>query len=131
MCPKAWALVWFQTTGPESRRAALLADRGSGTILAIGLIFAILGIMALVLAVGYQSLEANRLQATADAAAIAGDDALRGLNTGFACQVAEVMVQSAGATLDRCRIVETDIYISVCQRYMGLTLEANSRAGRN
>jgi len=131
MCPKAGALVGFQATCLDSRRASILADRGSGTILAIGLIFAILGIMALVLAVGYQSLEANRLQATADAAAIAGDDALRGLNTGFACQVAEVMVQSAGATLDRCRIVETDIYISVYQRYMGLTLEANSRAGRN
>ncbi len=131
MCPKAGALVGFGATGQDSRQATLRTDRGSGTILAIGLIFAILGIMALVLAVGYQSLEANRLQATADAAAIAGDDALRGLNTGFACQVAEVMVQSAGATLDRCRIVETDIYISVCQRYMGLTLEANSRAGRN
>ena len=131
MCAKAWALVEVRAAGKLSRRASILADRGSGTILAIGLIFAILGIMALVLAVGYQSLEANRLQATADAAAIAGDDALRGLNTGFACQVAEVMVQSAGATLDRCRIVETDIYISVCQRYMGLTLEANSRAGRN
>lgn len=87
--------------------------------------------MTLVLAVGYQSLEANRLQATADAAAIAGDDALRGLNTGFACQVAEVITQSAGATLDRCRIVETDIYISVYQHYMGIVLEAKSRAGRN
>jgi len=131
MCPKTRALVGASAANRDSRQATLRTDRGSGTILAIGLIFAILGIMALVLAVGYQSLEANRLQATADAAAIAGDDALRGLNTGFACQVAEVMVQSAGATLDRCRIVETDIYISVCQRYMGLTLEANSRAGRN
>ena len=123
MCPKTRALVRV--------RANYRADRGSGTILAIGLIFAILGIMTLVLAVGYQSLEANRLQATADAAAIAGDDALRGLNTGFACQVAEVITQSDGATLDRCRIVETDIYISVYQHYTGIVLEAKSRAGRN
>ena len=121
MCPKVGALV--------SIRANFRADRGSGTILAIGLIFTILGIMTLVLAVGYQSLEQRRLQSTADAAAIAGDDALRGLNTGFACQIAGVIAKAAGATLDRCRIVESDIYISVCQRTMGIVLEARARSG--
>jgi secretion/DNA translocation related TadE-like protein len=108
-----------------------MKDAGSGTILGLGLIFGILGIMSLTLVVSYQSLEVSRLQAQTDTAALAAEDVLRGLATGYPCETAGKIVEEVGGTLETCHKVNFDIYISVYSEVMGIVhrVRAHAAAG--
>jgi len=101
---------------------------GSGTILGIGIISAVLGIMTLSLGVSAQSLAIARLQALTNSAALAAEDVLRGLAVGYPCESAEQIVKEFGATLETCHKVNFDIYISVRQQVMGIVHRVHARA---
>ena len=103
-------------------------DSGSGTILGLGVIFMVLGIMTISLGFTTQSLAIARLQAQTDNAAIAAEDVLRGLAIGFPCETAEEIVQGFGGTLEQCHKVNLDLYISVRSEVLGIVQRVHARA---
>lgn len=105
------------------------SDKGSGSVLGLGLIFGILGIITTGLVVCNQSLEKTRLQAVSDSAALAAEDVLRGLATGYPCETAKNFVESFGGRLEACHIVKLDLYISVYQEDLGIVHRVKSHAG--
>lgn len=105
-----------------------VSELGSGTVLGLGLIFMVLGIMTISLGFTTQSLAIARLQAQTDNAAIAAEDVLRGLAIGFPCETAEEIVQGFGGTLEQCHKVNLDLYISVRSEVLGIVQRVHARA---
>jgi hypothetical protein len=105
-----------------------LDDSGAGTILGLGLIFMVLGIMTISLGLTTQSLAIARLQAQTESAVIAAEDVLRGLAIGFPCETAEEIVQGFGGTLEQCHKVNLDLYISVRSEVLGIVQRVHARA---
>lgn len=106
-----------------------LGDSGSGTILAlavVGLSVACLGISQ---TVALNLLAGARLNAVAELAALAADDSLRGLTTGYPCEIAEAIAKENVAILDECRIVGFEAFVSLHVQSMGIVLNASARAG--
>jgi secretion/DNA translocation related TadE-like protein len=106
-----------------------MSECGSGTVLGLGIIFALLGVLCLGVVVQAESLALTRLQATADTAVLAAEDAFRGLAVGYPCEVADQIVKEFGATLEECHKVGSDIYIGVSQQVLGIVHRVKARAG--
>ena len=104
-------------------------DAGSGSVLGLGLILGILGIITLGFSISNQSLAKSRLQAETDSAALAAEDVLRGIASGYPCETAEEMVKGFSAVLESCHIVNLDIYISVYQQLIGIVHRVKAHAG--
>lgn len=104
------------------------SESGAGSVLGLGLISVILGIMTLAFGFTTQSLVIARLQAQTDNAALAAEDVLRGLAVGFPCETAGEIVQGFGGTLEECHKVNLDIYISVRSEVMGIVHKVHARA---
>jgi secretion/DNA translocation related TadE-like protein len=104
-------------------------DSGSGTILGLGIILGLLVVLTLALGFEAENLALARLQANADSAAIAAEDALRGLSVGFPCETADQIVKEFGGTLEECHKVSSDIYIGVSQELLGIVHRVKARAG--
>lgn len=105
------------------------SDVGSGAILGVLVIFLTLGIIGLFFWISSQSVAKARLQAVSDSAALAAEDSLRGLASGYPCETAEQIVKEFNARLETCHKVSFDIYISVYQEVMGIVLRVQSHAG--
>ena len=104
-------------------------ESGSGSVLGLGIIFALVGVLCLGVRVQVENLALARLQASADTAVLAAADALRGLSVGFPCETADQIVKEFGATLEECHKVGSDIYIGVSQQVMGIVHRVHARAG--
>ena len=104
------------------------SESGAGSVLGLGLISVLLGIMTLAFGFTTQSLVIARLQAQTDNAALAAEDVLRGLAVGFPCETAGEIVQGFGGTLEECHKVNLDIYISVRSEVMGIVHKVHARA---
>lgn len=103
-----------------------LADTGSGTIMALGVIAMLVFLFALLqLPIGEVVAKA-RAQVAADQAALAAADSLRGLATGIPCEVAALLVAQNQATLDTCQVVGNSVYVSV---RINPSIVAEARAG--
>lgn len=97
-----------------------LADEGSGTILALGLIFALVSVATVLITYSNQCVEQVQLDSETDNAAVAAADALRGLVVGYPCDVARTI-----APISSCEINGNDVLI-VSARH---GLVARARAG--
>lgn len=86
--------------GPGRRR--MEGQRGSGTVLAVGLAMAVMIAMAAVLLLAQAGVLATRAAAAADLAALAGADALRGVTDGEPCMVAASVAARHGAVVLSC-----------------------------
>jgi len=115
MCEKRWFMRTFR-------------ENGAGSVLGLGIVSGVLGIMTLALTFTSQTLVIARLQAQTDNAAIAAQDVLRGLSVGFPCETAEEIVEEFGGTLEECHKVDLDIYISVRSEVMGIVHRVHARA---
>lgn len=104
-------------------------DSGSGSILGLGIILTVLVIISLGIRVQAENLDVARLQAVTEGAALAAEDALRGLTVGFPCETADQIVKEFGATLEECHKVGSDIYIGVSQQVLGIVHRVKARAG--
>lgn len=80
------------------------ADRGSGTVLVLGIIAALLVTLALVHALSAVAVAKGQSARAADLAALAGADTARGLNAGDPCTVAEQVAARNGAMLEDCTV---------------------------
>ena len=104
-------------------------DSGSGSIVGLGIVLTLLGIISLGITVQAENLAVARLQEVTDGAAIAAEDAFRGLTVGFPCETADQIVKEFGATLEECHKVSSDIYIGVSQQVLGIVHRVKARAG--
>ena len=104
-------------------------ESGSGTILGLGIILGLLAVLTLALGFEAENLALARLQSSTDSAAIAAEDALRGVSVGFPCETADQIVKEFGGTLEECHKVGSDIYIGVSQQVMGIVHRVRARAG--
>jgi secretion/DNA translocation related TadE-like protein len=104
-------------------------DRGSGTILALALIFSSIASFGFAQVVALEVLTQARLDAAADSAALAADDALRGLMVGYPCEIAKAVALENMANLDECRIVGFEAFVNLQVKSMGIVLNASARAG--
>jgi secretion/DNA translocation related TadE-like protein len=104
-------------------------DSGAGSMLALSLIFASVACFGAVQIGSSQVFSQIRLNSTAEQAAIAADDSLRGLTTGFPCEIAKKIALANMAILDECRIVGFEAFINLHVVSMGIVLNASARAG--
>lgn len=86
-----------RATGQRPRR-----ERGSGTVLAVGLALTVMAVMAVVLLFAQAAVFASRAASAADLAALAAADALRGITVGDPCSVALDVAARHGAALVSC-----------------------------
>ncbi|HEY8753779.1 MAG TPA: Rv3654c family TadE-like protein [Arthrobacter sp.] len=77
-------------------------ERGSGTVLAVGLAMVVIMAMALMLLLAQSAVMASRAAAAADLAALAAADALRGITSGDPCTVAAEVAAHHAATIVSC-----------------------------
>lgn len=118
MCPKNGSLV-----------RVVSGDSGSGTIMAVAVIGLSVATFSLTQTIAQNLLADARLVATTEAAALAADDALRGLTTGFPCEIAKEIAAENVAILDECRIVGFEAFVKLHTQSMGIVLNASARAG--
>ena len=93
------------------------------SLVAAGLAVAIAG-----LSVANLVLANHTLQLRADEIALSAEDALRGISTGFPCEIAQAMSDRFGILLDTCRILNSETWIVVKQSTMGILLSAKAHA---
>lgn len=103
----------------------LVGERGAGTVLALGLVAAVVGVLLIMFSVTNRFLEQARLSSLADRAAIAGADALRGLLAGYPCKEAGFLVNREGASMVSCTISSMDVLVEIRRG----EFTAKSRAG--
>lgn len=107
----------------------MTGERGSGTILGLGLVAAILaGLISANLAASWL-VSGQKLRVQTDQIALAAADSARGLITGYPCQIAAQMAHIYMVRLDSCRIVGFESFIRLSSAVGGFGLEATSRAG--
>lgn len=105
------------------------SNSGSGTVLGLALVaLALGGLVSSNLAV-YRLFAAEKLQAQADQIAVAAADSLRGLATGYPCEVADQFAHMYMVKIAFCRIVEFECFLRLQSDRFGIRLEASARAG--
>ena len=104
-------------------------EAGAGTILALGLLIATLGIFSAGSFFSLHLLENARLQASTERIALAATDALRGISSGYPCIVAKDIALNNQLVVERCRIVGFEVFIKTSLELAGIVHKAQARAG--
>jgi secretion/DNA translocation related TadE-like protein len=103
-----------------------LSERGSGTVLALGLMAMLVILFGLVQIPIREVVAKARAQVVADQAALAGADSLRGLATGIPCDVVALLVARSNYENVTCRVVSNSVYVSL---RISPLIVAEARAG--
>jgi len=101
-------------------------EQGSGSVLFLALVGVSIVLAGAISAGGTLALTQSKLQAATDAAAIGADQALRGLSTGFPCEVAKQFLQLDMASLQTCSIVGEETHIVATAQVLGIVLTAKA-----
>lgn len=104
-------------------------DAGSGTVLSLAVISLSVACFGVTQTIALHLLSGARLNAVAESAALSADDALRGLITGFPCEIAREIAIKNMVILDECRIVGFEAFVKIHVYSMGIVLNATARAG--
>ncbi|MBO0597020.1 hypothetical protein I2487_15295 [Nesterenkonia sp. E16_10] len=83
-------------------------ERGSGTVLALGLIMVLLLLLAATQVLSMVAASSAQAARGADLAALAGADAARGLSSGSPCTVAEAVAVRNAVELTSCTVTGGD-----------------------
>ena len=111
---------------PASR---LRSDAGAGTVLMVSVAMLAITLVAIVVPVTALLIGWQQLAATADSAALAAADTLRGLRPGEPCAVAERVAAANSATVGGCIPEPEAISVSVTATVLGVGIEVTARAG--
>ncbi|GGF13280.1 Rv3654c family TadE-like protein [Subtercola lobariae] len=130
--PTGWderALV-LETRGSLFRHRSLFRDdRGSGSVLALALIGAVLGVTALLLTLAAALGVKHTVESTAESAALAAADVASGSVGGYPCDRAATAAALGGASLDSCDVVGAIVTVRVSRSVLGFEVGALARAG--
>lgn len=108
---------------------ALRAANGSGTILAIGVVSAVVAIVSMLVTVSVALAVKQKTIAAADSTALAAADTASGLLPGYPCEAASRTAEINGMTLTACSLEGIVATTSVSTHYLGLLVTASARAG--
>jgi len=95
------------------RRSADASDRGSGSILAIGIISASVVLIGMTAPLYIGTIAKHRAAAAADSAALAAADVASGLIPGYPCATADLLSIRNGAELVDCSISGLVVSVTV------------------
>ena len=104
-------------------------ERGSGSVLGIALIGAIVGLVIAVVPLYAVLAARSTVSNAADAAALAAADARVGVATGFPCDRAAEVATAHGADLTGCAVDGLIATVSVSRTILGFRLESTATAG--
>jgi helicase/secretion neighborhood TadE-like protein len=104
-------------------------ERGSGSVLAIGVLACVLAITAVIVPTCAALVIKQRVVAAADAAALAAADTASGLIAGVPCDAGRRMAQKNGATLARCSVDGAVATVTASSTWLGLSITVSARAG--
>ena len=104
-------------------------DRGSGAVLALGVLGAIMTVVLTLIPVAGAFVASQRVANAADAAALAAADVASGAVPGVACQLANEAASLNGAVLDGCELSGAVALVSVSGNWWVFSLRARARAG--
>jgi secretion/DNA translocation related TadE-like protein len=108
---------------------SLTREAGSGTVLSLALIALSVSCLGITQTIALHLLSGARLNSIAESAALSADDALRGLTTGYPCEIAREIATENMVILDECRIVGFEAFVKLHVDSMGIVLNATARAG--
>ncbi len=114
---------------PRRARLRRRVDRGAGSVLAVTLMAAVIGVTSLTLPL-YTVFRA-RLQAegAADAAALAAAEVAAGVAPGVPCDLAEELAAANGARLADCEVDGLVVAVRVHITLFATVIDAVARAG--
>ena len=104
-------------------------ETGSATVLAVGLVAAMIVLLAALVPVVVLLGAHGRAAAAADAAALAGADTALGAVPGIPCDTAGRVARVDGAATVRCRQEGLDVRVDVTVTALGVTVPGAARAG--
>jgi len=105
------------------------SDRGSGTVLAVGIVGCVIALAVLVVPL-YRGLGAVRqVQGAADAASLAGADVAAGIAPGSPCEVAASVARANGAAATHCRADGLVVTVTARSSFLGISLVSTASAG--
>jgi len=118
---------WFGAARAARRPAG--AEHGSGSVLAIALLGAIVAVtMALLPVLGLLSV-GQAVRSAADAAALAGADTASGLIPGVPCEAAQRAAELNAVHLSGCTVDRLKVTVTVERTAGGFALRGRARAG--
>ena len=104
-------------------------DRGSGSVVAIALIGAVVALTALALPLYIGLATRQAVAGAADAAALAAADVTSGLEAGFPCAAAERSAVANGAVLVGCEVDGLVATVTVARDILGFGVSSTATAG--
>ena len=108
---------------------AVRGDRGSGTVVTLGLGLGIVAVLLAALPL-YGALAARHsVTAAADAAALAAADAASGLVPGYPCEIAARVASANGASLAGCALDGLVVTVTVGRPLLGFAVAESATAG--
>ena len=110
-------------------QAVGLGERGAASVLAVGIVGAVVALTAMVVPVTTTFIASQRAANAADAAALAAADAISGRVPGVACDLAAHVAARNGAVLTSCEPDGPDVTVAVAVSSLGMDLAAAARAG--
>jgi len=109
---------------------SILSDeRGSGSVLALGIVSAVVVVAAGGLALAGAGAAEAHAAAAADLAALAAADVAAGRVGGVPCDIADAVARANGATLQACDQTGLTVTVTAATPYLGLAASASARAG--
>jgi secretion/DNA translocation related TadE-like protein len=106
-------------------------ESGSASVVYLAVSAAALLIYSTVFSIGKIGLAQSNLQQSTDLAAIAANQVLNGLNTGYPCQVARAILEANVAHLETCSIVGDETTVAGTTSVVGIVLSATATAAAN
>ena len=106
-----------------------MKEEGSGSILAIGILSAVVILAATSIPLYAVLATKSQTQAAADAAALAAADVRRGVTGGFPCDVAERVARANKAELTECELDGYIATVEVARHVLGFELRSTATAG--
>jgi secretion/DNA translocation related TadE-like protein len=113
--------------GPVSEM--LRRDDGAASVLALGLIGAVVAVTAAIVPITVAFVASQRAANAADAAALAAADAVSGALAGVPCELASRVASRNAGTLTACTVDGPIASVTVTVGEAGFTLGASARAG--
>jgi secretion/DNA translocation related TadE-like protein len=110
-------------------RAVGRGDRGAASVLALGIVGAVVALTAMVVPVVTTFVASQRAANAADAAALAAADTISGLVPGVACELAAQVAARNGAVLNSCEPDGGVVTVVVVVSSLGVELTGTARAG--
>jgi secretion/DNA translocation related TadE-like protein len=104
-------------------------NRGSGSVLAIALIGAMLACASLLFTLAWALGVKHTVQASAEAAALAAADVASGAIAGYPCERAAEASALGGASLDSCEITGDVATVRISRSVLGFDVAADAKAG--